>query len=145
MERRWQDFFDVASWARDSLPPEAVVISRKDRLFYLLSGRAGKVYPMTNEPAAFLDSARHYGARFIVYDPSEALASYYVSPVLQARPNAFCMIHTSPMSEQALLGIRLDAPPGPPGDTVNKTMRIDICPPDFLKQPEPPRPRAPGS
>ena len=37
----YQDFVDVARWAKNNLPEDAFVVSVKPRLFYVLSGKRG--------------------------------------------------------------------------------------------------------
>jgi hypothetical protein len=101
----WRDFFGIAEWARDSIPEDAVVISRKPRLFYGLSDRRGLIYPFSAEPEGFFAAVRRSGARYLVLDRLGGVSARYLGPVLEARPGAFCFLHTAPAGHAALLGI----------------------------------------
>jgi hypothetical protein len=137
---QWQDFFGLAAWTRDALPKDAVVLSRKDRMFYVLSGRTGRPYPMTRDFSEFLAKAKAAGARYVVLDHLDGLSSTYLTPVIASRPDAFCVIYSTDPTRDALLGIHLDAPPNLPGATTGENISLTVCPPDFLKRPEPPKP-----
>lgn len=119
----WREFFAVAELTRDVLPDDAVVISRKPRLFYALSGHTGRIYPFTddaNEFFAFADTSR---ARHLVFDGLDRPTQAYVRPVLLSRPAAFCMLLAGP-GGTALFGILPgardlpDLPPGEPPPTI---------------------------
>ncbi len=137
---QWQDFFGLAEWTRDSLPRDAVVLSRKDRMFYVLSGRTGRPYPMTRDFSEFLKTAKNAGARFVVLDHLDGLSSAYLTPVIASRPDAFCVIHATDPNSDAMLGIRLDASPSAPLAGAGESISLGMCAPEFLQQPEPPKP-----
>jgi hypothetical protein len=101
----WRDFFDTAKMAERVLPEDAVVLSRKPRLFYGLSGLRGRNYPMSPEPSVFFAAAADAGARYVVLDRLGRQAQAYLLPVLFRRPNAFCLMHATRATATALLGI----------------------------------------
>lgn len=101
----WSDFFGVAEWTRLALPDSAVVISRKPRLFYVLSGHPGRIYPFTERPGAFFAAADSARARHLVFDFLDRPTQAYVRPVLIARPAAFCILFSSPIAGTAVFGI----------------------------------------
>jgi hypothetical protein len=116
----WQDFFRMAEWSRSALPADAVVLSRKPRLFYLLSERRSAIFPLTVDTDAFFTTAAQTGARYVVFDGVDAGAEIYLLPVLAARPAAFCLLHAVAPSGTALFGIlpgaaEMPASPAPAG------------------------------
>ncbi|MEX0907729.1 MAG: hypothetical protein WD054_05315, partial [Gemmatimonadota bacterium] len=104
----WDDFFALAEWTRTALPPDAVVLSRKPRLYYVLSGRRGVIYPSSSDPGRFFETVRQTGARYVVYDALGGLSETYLRPVVAGRPESFCLIRVVEPSGTALLGILPD-------------------------------------
>lgn len=103
------DFLQTAEWARGALPEDAVVISRKPRLFWAVSGRPGRVFPMSRDPDELLAMAREIGARYLVLDHIDALSAYYLAPILVQRPDAFCGLRYLGPERVSVFGIADDA------------------------------------
>jgi hypothetical protein len=101
----WRDWFGVAEWARTSLPDDAVVLSRKPRLFYVLGDRPGTYYPMSDQPGELLRVAGEAGARYIVFDHLDGLSQRYLVPAVLGRVRAFCLVYDSPFDHTLVLGI----------------------------------------
>jgi hypothetical protein len=105
-----QEFFLMAEWAGSALPPGSVVLSRKPRLFHVLSGGLkSRNYPMDPSVEALLASADSAGARYIVFDRLGGLAQRYLAPALLERPGAFCLLQSTGPEGTLLFGIRADA------------------------------------
>ena len=69
-------------------------MSRKPRLFYLISARKGAVYPFTTgdeEMLAFLDDI---GAEYVVVAGLSHTTLRYLVPVIQSVPERFTVIHS---------------------------------------------------
>lgn len=116
----WRDFFDVAVWTRDALPEGAAVLSRKPRLFYVISdGHPGVNYPMSPEPAELIRTAAGAGARYIVLDHLDRLSQAYLAPAVLGRVTAFCLMHISPLDGTLVLGVL------PGADTMRDTPATD--------------------
>lgn len=132
LSQPWQDFFAVAEWTRENLPEDAVLLTRKPRLFYGLSGRRGRIYPPSPETSDLLSEAREAGARYIVVDQLGAQSYRYLIPAVARRPDAFCVVHTLGPGRVTVLGVLPDAEsvPDRPGDAANLTLAV--CPPDYL-------------
>lgn len=130
------DFFRLADWTGAALPEEAVVISRKPRLFYGLSGRRGLIYPLSTDPEVFFDSVRESGARYIVLDQLTALTPRYIGPILEERAHAFCLLHTAEGGYAAILGILPEESwaerPGAPTSGTG-TVNLTDCPAGYLR------------
>ena len=87
-----QEYVLMAQWAGETLPDGAAVVTRKPRIFYVLSGVKTLSLPLTSDPEIFLGTAREKGAQYVTLDRWDGLARYYLGNVLDARPDAFCGI-----------------------------------------------------
>lgn len=83
-------FMAAATWSAASLPEGASVLTRKPRLFYLESGHPSRAFAFTDDPDAQLALADRLGARYVLLDRWDALASRYVAGAVRRRPDAFC-------------------------------------------------------
>jgi hypothetical protein len=133
MGEPWTDFFGIAEWAGTALPEGSVVLSRKPRLFYVLSGLRGRTYPLTSEEGALFAEANRLGARYVVLDGLDRLSTSYVMPVLMRTPQAFCIAFSTAPERAAVLGIL-------PGDWASSPQRsptaevgFQYCPPDYWR------------
>jgi len=87
-----QEFRAAAAWAGANLPPGAVVINRKPRIFHVLGGTPGRVFPFSRDPDVLLAEADALGARYLLLDHVDGISRYYLPAAIQARPLAFCHI-----------------------------------------------------
>ena len=72
-------FVQAALWSGAHLPEGSVVLSRKPRIFYVMSGVASQTFPFTKDGTRFLAVADSLGARYVVMDYLDAAASVYVA------------------------------------------------------------------
>lgn len=86
-------FYSAAEWARQNTPEDAVVVSRKPRLFYWISGRQGDLYPYSSEPTVVLRAIEEMGADFVVIDAISGTTARYLVPAVQAHPSRFLVVH----------------------------------------------------
>jgi hypothetical protein len=86
------EFRDAAAWAGANLPDDAVVVNRKPRIFYVLGGTPGRIFPFSRDPDVLLAEADELGARFLLLDRVDGISGYYLPFVIEARPLAFCWI-----------------------------------------------------
>lgn len=89
---RVASFVRAASWTAEGLPPGAVVLSRKPRHFYLLSGHPSRTFPFVEDPTVHLDLADAVGARFVLLDQWDGQAARFVGGAVMQRPAAFCYV-----------------------------------------------------
>jgi hypothetical protein len=87
-----QEFRDAAIWTGANLPDDAVVLNRKPRIFYLLNGPRGVVFPFTSDPDLLLAEADRAEARFLLFDHLDGISPYYLPPLIVARVHSFCYI-----------------------------------------------------
>lgn len=129
MPPAWREFFDIGEWTREALPEDAVVLSRKPRLFYAVSGFRGRIYPFSDQPAELVRAASEAGARYAITDGLGGLSQLYLVPAILGRPEAFCVMHALP-GGTAVLGIL------PGADTIADRPRdpnasVPACSPEF--------------
>ncbi len=132
---RWQDFFTVAEWTREHLPEDAVVVSRKPRLFHALSGHRGRIYPKSAEPADLLREAAEAGARHVVLDLLDSQSYRYLIPALTRRPAAYCIVHSPGPDRVTVLGVLPGADTVPDLADGAADARFAHCPPDYRSSP----------
>lgn len=137
---RMTQFAEAAAWAGDNLPEGSAVMTRKPRIFYVLSGVPSRTFPFQADPEVLLADADALGARYVLIDQVDNLAGRYVGGAVQQQPSAFCHVKTfgtgqGPMSQ--LLGLR---PPGERGangpSPQDGSVRIAACSPDYLAGPQ---------
>jgi hypothetical protein len=136
LNQEWRDFFDTAVLSGRILPQEAVILSRKPRLLHGLGGLRGRNYPMSDEVDVFFAAAEDAGARYVILDRLGRQAQVYLTPVLLRRPQAFCLLHATPATATALLGILpggADMPDATPDQAVSGT--FSLCGPEYWRSP----------
>ena len=87
-----QDFATAAAWSSRFLPDGAVVVVRKPRIFYALSGVQAVSLPFREDPGAWLAEARAGGAGYALADYIDGLSELYLLGTVERRPDAFCPI-----------------------------------------------------
>ena len=137
LEPRWRDFFELAAAAGGTLPEGSAVLSRKPALFWAASGLPGRTYPLSREPDALFRAARAAGARYVLLDDLDEVATGYLTPILIRRPRAFCILRSLGADRATLLGIHRDAERipdvgGDPGETQTQ-VGFQPCGPEFLR------------
>lgn len=139
----WSEFVEAARWSGANLAADAVVLTRKPRIFYTMGGTASVTYPFSGDPGIFFVEAERVGARYVLLDLVGRQAYTYVASVVQARIASFCsagLFSPSGASlETHLLGI-LDDPAAGAGNRIVRTEeggRLDLvdCPPDLVPRP----------
>lgn len=109
MARSIRDFYDAARYSRETLPGDAVVLSRNPRLFYLISERQGRSFPLTADPQRLFQVAQEAGAEFVVVDYMTDLTPRYLLPALQAQPERVCVFATLGEGRATILRIVSDS------------------------------------
>jgi 4-amino-4-deoxy-L-arabinose transferase-like glycosyltransferase len=132
------DFVAAARWAGSNLPEGRAALTRKPRIWYLMSGVPTRTYPFTEAPGVLLEEAAGAGAGYVILDYVGNQGSRYVGAALGGSPERFCQLgvfgrgdavpptrllqvvpdedrYGSTLEED---GIRLSACPGPPAPAV---------------------------
>jgi dolichyl-phosphate-mannose-protein mannosyltransferase len=131
LEPPWQDYLNLANWAKTSLPEDAVIISRKPGLFFALSDRRGIDIPKTTRPEEYFRLAAAAKARYLVLDQVDGLSTHYSVPVVANFIGSFCLLHTGATQGTAVLGILLDRPLSATGTA---QPQLSPCPANFARQ-----------
>jgi len=134
---RFADFTDAAVWSGANLPAGSVVLSRKPRIFFVLSGLRSRTFPFDVQPVAHLALADSVDARYELLDQVDGLAGRYVGGAIRRQPGAWCDIR--PFGRGTGVGTRLfgllppddRAPPESGGEA--RTVRIRACPASYVR------------
>jgi len=129
------EFREAARWAGTHLPEDAVVLNRKPRIFYLLGGSQGRIFPFSRDPAVLLEEADALGARYLLLGFPDGVTLSYLPAVVEGRPGAFCVVEAWGEGT-TLLGIL------PPGE--REGTQVTRCPPDYRLDPSQPPLHGPG-
>lgn len=91
----WANFYSCADWIRMNTPPDAVVLNRKQELFYLRSKRQGCMYPYTHDVDKIVDFLREKGVTHVVYDNFgwTRTTAKYLYPVIASHPDHFRVLY----------------------------------------------------
>lgn len=125
-----REYVLMARWAGENLPDDAVVVTRKPRIFYVLSGVKTASLPLTSDAGVFLETARVKTAEYVTLDRWDSLAGYYLLDVLESRPEAFCFITGVEVGDE--MGIRLLGIPGEGREETAGEGFLPRCPPGML-------------
>jgi hypothetical protein len=87
-----REYVLMAQWSGENLPPGATVVTRKPRIFFVLSGVKTLSLPLTTDAGEFLATTQAKGAQYLTVDRWDGLAGYYLPPILGERPGSFCYI-----------------------------------------------------
>lgn len=131
LSQPWHDYFSVAEWTRVNLPEDAVVLTRKPRLFFGLTGLRARMFPRSPEPTELLGEARAAGARYVVLDLLDAQSLRYLLPALVGRPDAFCVVYSLGPNRVTVFGVLPDAEAIPDRDGDVEATGFAYCPPDY--------------
>jgi hypothetical protein len=133
------EFAEAARWARANLPADAAVLTRKPRIWYVLSGLPSRTYPFEDRSDALLTSAEAARARYAVLDFIGSQGMRFLAPAIAGRSEAFCVVAGFGGGEgrpgTQLLGIR-GAPAAAEGGNAppEGTTTLGVCPPDFTRE-----------
>lgn len=75
--------YAAAGWAAENTEPDAIIVNRKPRLFYLLSRRRGDVYPYSPEPDAVMAALDAWGTDYVVVDQVSGTTIRYLVPAIR--------------------------------------------------------------
>jgi hypothetical protein len=136
LDEFWTEYFALAELSPALLPDGSAVITRKPRLYYAVSGVPARIFPLTDDPAAFFATADSAGARYLIFDLVTGLTDYYVRPVLLQRPAAFCVMRAEPRGT-VLFGIRPEhaADVGAP-DRPEQSLSFAFCGDEYWRSPQ---------
>ena len=129
------EFAEAAAWMQSSLPEGSSVMTRKPRLFYLMSGLTSRTFPFYDNPSVQLTEADRVGAQYILLDNWDGLSSLYVGRALQQNPQAFCSVRGfgSRQGSTHLLGIKDEASRSESAQLQTQEIRLGVCPASYIR------------
>ncbi len=89
----WRAFVQAAEWVKANTLEDAIVISRKPRLFYYFGRRRGDVYPFTSDEDVMLSFLDDIDADYVVVAALSATTFRYLVPVINNHRDAFPIVH----------------------------------------------------
>lgn len=125
-------FADAATWSAAGLPADAAVLTRKPRIFYVLSGIPSRTFPFTEAADAHLSLADSLDVRYVLLDVWDGLAARYVGGAVTGRPGAFCAVRGFGQGTQLLGLMPPEGRAGDPPPTEDGRVRIATCPPSYV-------------
>lgn len=128
-------FVTAGEWTGSGLPSGAAVLTRKPRIFYVLSGVPSRTFPFDTDPARLLSVAEEAGAEYVLLDEWDGLAAAYVGGSVARQPDAFCFVRSfgRPGAGGAqLLGILTRASGTSDVPSTGGDVRIAACPDRYL-------------
>ena len=81
--------YAAAAWAAEHTEPDAVIVNRKPRLFYLISRRRGDVYPYSPDPDAVMAALDEWGTDYVVVDQVSGTTIRYLVPAIREHEARF--------------------------------------------------------
>lgn len=129
------ELVQAARWSGAFLPENAVVLSRKPRIFHVESGVPSRTYPFLDDPQALFREADQVGARYVLLDRVSTQGMRFVGGALLAQPQRFCQVRSFSVVEGGsteLLGI---LPEGQPSGTTASQQGVTFaaCPDSYLR------------
>lgn len=90
----WANYFSIAIFAYDKLPPNAIVMARKPALFYLYSHRKSVIYPYTRDVAKLYEAMADNNVGFVLVDAFRwtKTTRRYLIPAILSRADRFRVI-----------------------------------------------------
>lgn len=127
-------FVEAAEWSGANLPGGASVLTRKPRMFYVLSGVPSRTFPFDEASEAHLVLAESLGSRFELLDQWDGQAGRFVVAAVRGDPGAFCAVRAfGADGGTQLLGI---LPPELRGQGIaseDGSVRIGSCPVAYVR------------
>ncbi|MEE8175786.1 MAG: hypothetical protein V3T97_04185, partial [Gemmatimonadota bacterium] len=86
-------FYAAARWASENTPSDAVIVSRKPRIFFWLSGRRGDLYRYSANPDEVLEGLELLGTDYVVVDAISTTTDLYLVPAIRENLRRFRAVY----------------------------------------------------
>ena len=127
-------FAEAAEWSGENLPEGSSVLTRKPRIFYVLSGVPSRTFPFDETTRAHLSLAASLGTRYELVDQWDGQAGRFVVAAVRGDPGAFCSVRTfGADGGTVLLGILPADAPGRASAAGDGSVRIEGCAGDYVR------------
>lgn len=131
---RMAAYVEAAEWAGRALPAGSVVMSRKPRHFYTVSGLPSRTFSFDTDPDVQIEDATSVGGRYVLLDQWDGLAGRYIGGAILDRPSAFCFVQRfgdRSTGGADILGIISTSRPSVGSSLSADEVRLALCPPDY--------------
>ncbi|MCK4353461.1 glycosyltransferase family 39 protein [candidate division WOR-3 bacterium] len=93
----WIRFYEASSWIKANTPSDAIVMSRKRRLFYLHSNRNSVIYPFSYDHSKIFSSIYEQNTDYIIVDHFfwTGTTRRYLTPVLNEHLDNFKVVYVT--------------------------------------------------
>ena len=89
----WENYFDLAKWAKSNLDPNTVISCRKPTMFYLYSGTYTSRYKYTEDNNELLDDLEKRQVDYVILDQLGYSSTVrYLYPAISNNPERFSLI-----------------------------------------------------
>jgi hypothetical protein len=90
----YRSYFEMAEWAKDHLPPNAIVCTRKPEFFYFFSEHPCVSYAFTKDDKELLNGLTKSKVDYVVLDPLPFQSTrMYLLPALEKNKERFDLTH----------------------------------------------------
>ncbi len=89
----WRNFVESARWVRDRTPADAVVVSRKPRLFYYFARRRTAPFPLLGKDGEKLAAFESAGADYVVVSATAPGSDVFLVPLILRNPDRFSPLY----------------------------------------------------
>ena len=126
-------FVEAAEWSGANLPPGSSVLTRKPRIFYVLSGVPSRTFPFVEDARTHLELAESLGTRYELVDQWDGQANRFVVTAVGNDPGAYCSVRGFGADGGAqLLGILPADGRGQGFVNPDGSIAIGGCPPEYV-------------
>lgn len=92
--QNYQNYFDMAAWAKDHTPENSIVCCRKPELFYLFSDRKCVNYPFTLDSDSVIHSMEYNKVDFVVVEQlGFGSTGKYLAPAINNNKSRFWILY----------------------------------------------------
>lgn len=127
-------FVEAAEWSGANLPAGSSVLTRKPRIFYVLSGVPSRTFPFVEDARTHLDLAESLGTRYELVDQWDAQSNRFVVAAVGNDPAAYCSVRGFGADGGAqLLGILPAEGRGQGFVNPDGSIAIGGCPPQYMQ------------
>ncbi|MCD6451730.1 MAG: glycosyltransferase family 39 protein [Acidobacteria bacterium] len=92
----WRDYHQACLWLRNNTPEESIILCRKPRYTYLISGRKAICYPYTSDDEYMIEFLKKYQPDYIIFDRLKGAidtSTRYLKPFLLLHQDIFIPFH----------------------------------------------------
>ena len=131
---RVEAFVESALWAGANLPEGSSVLTRKPRIFFVMSGVPSRTFPFDESSDAHLGLADSLGTRYELLDQWDGQAGRFVVGAVLGRPGAFCSVRAFGADQGTrLLGVLPPEARGEGSAAEAGSVSIVACPPAYVR------------